>query len=424
MSASPARPIRTVEAYTNPAGEARCKVTLESGEVVALASLSRPELLKAAKIAFPEVSGKAWFSADGDKIRQAIRTNHVPDDLTLPKAPKAPEATPEAPKAPEAPEEPKAREQAPSTGDAASDLADAISRLIPPSAPAVDEAQVRAIVEAHVEHVLIEHPVVRVEVAGAEVKTLPKAAHKALPEVVAILGAGLHLFLVGPAGSGKSTLAHQAAEAITTEAHPDGLPFHALSLGPTTPTSKLFGYNDANGVYRSTPFREVYENGGVFLLDELDNGHPGLVAELNQALANGYGAFADGLVKRHQDCRIVATGNTFGKGPDRLFVGRNILDAATLDRFVTVEVLVDEALERNLALGYADEASTDAIRQYVALVQSVRKSVTKAGLPLVVSPRASIDGARLIRAGISPERVAEIRLFAGWSTENRNKAGV
>jgi MoxR-like ATPase len=240
-----------------------------------------------------------------------------------------------------------------------------------------------------------------------------------LPEVVAIMGAGLNLFLVGPAGSGKSTLAHQAAEAL-------GLGFQALSLGPTTPTSKLFGYMDAAGNYVRTPFREAYENGGVILLDELDNGHPGLVAEINQATANGYCAFADGMVKRHENCRIVATGNTFGRGPDRLFVGRNILDAATLDRFVTVEVLVDERLERALANGYAqdDAALAKVIGRHVDLVQKVRGKVEAARLPLVVSPRASIDGAALIAAGIAPERAAEIRLFPGWSTEHRSKAGV
>jgi hypothetical protein len=436
MSAQPARNITKVESYQRPDGEYRCKVTIEGGEVVSLASLSRAETLRAVKIAFPETSGKAWFTVKTEVIQHAIRTSTVPEDVAAGKTgPKAPAPKQDAPKAPvpdaEVPEAPTppAPSPAPSGANRAAEaLAEALAGLIP-DAPVIDTAAVEAIVKRHVDKVLIEAPVVTVKIQGATTKELPRVSHKQLPEVVTVIGAGLgfnplNVFLVGPAGTGKSTLAHQAANVITTKDHPERLPFHALSLGPTTPTSKLFGYNDANGVYNSTNFRKVYEFGGVFLLDELDNGHPGLVAELNQALANGYAAFADGLVKRHPDAVVVATGNTFGKGPDRLFVGRNILDAATLDRFVTIEVDYDEGLERTLALGFATPETTDQVRAYVALVQSVRKSVLRAGLPLVVSPRASIEGALLIRAGLTPERVAEIRLYAGWSSEHRVKAGV
>jgi hypothetical protein len=73
-------------------------------------------------------------------------------------------------------------------------------------------------------------------------------------------------------------LAKQAAEGLR-------LGFHALSLGQTTPRSKVFGYYDAHGNYHGTPFRRAFEEGGAMLLDELDNGHPGLLGELNQALA-------------------------------------------------------------------------------------------------------------------------------------------
>lgn len=416
MSAQPARDIKAVNAYTNEAGEPRCVVILASGEKVPLASLSRVEAIKAAKIAFPEVSGKAWFTQSSDIITTAIRTKTLPDGFdtsgklgakatskpTTPK-PTVLRATAKATKA-------VAHREA---GDGAEALAEAIRNLVPQSAT-VDEDQVRRIVTEAIE----ASPVRRVEVVLPDrTVPLPEQAHRVLPEVVQILATGLNLFLVGPAGSGKSTLAHQAAEAL-------GLDFKALSLGPTTPTSKLFGYQDAQGRYVRTPFRDAYENGGVILLDELDNGHPGLVAEINQATANGYAAFADGMVKRHADCRIVATGNTFGRGPDRLFVGRNILDAATLDRFVTVEVEVDETLERNIALGYATDATKATITAHVERVQATRRKVDEAKVPLVVSPRASIEGALLIASGLDPERVAEIRLYAGWTTEQRSKVGV
>ncbi len=178
---------------------------------------------------------------------------------------------------------------------------------------------------------------------------------------------------------------------------------------------------DAGGSYVRTPFREAYENGGVILLDELDNGHPGLVAEINQATANGYCAFADGMVQRHADTRIVATGNTFGRGPDRLFVGRNILDAATLDRFVTVEVAIDERLEANLARGFATEDSKAKVEDWIGYVCQVRRKVQDQKLPVVVSPRATIEGAKLLTCGFTTEEVKEIRLFAGIGSDTRAK---
>lgn len=170
----------------------------------------------------------------------------------------------------------------------------------------------------------------------------PETHHELLPIVVACARAGLNVLLVGPAGSGKSYLGEQLSEVL-------GRGFGSSSFGPTTPTSKLFGFNDAHGNFNGTPYHRCWSEGGVFVGDELDNGHPGLVAELNQALAGTTAAFACGNVTKHPDHVFIGTANTFGRGPDRQYVGRNILDAATLDRFATVEVTYDEALETALA---------------------------------------------------------------------------
>src|SRR5690606_11914635 len=174
---------------------------------------------------------------------------------------------------------------------------------------------------------------------------LPPNAHEVLPDVLQAIDSGLNVFLVGPAGSGKSTIAEQVAELLE-------LQFGSMSVGPNTSNTKLFGYMDANGNYITTPFRRVFEGGGVFLSDDMDNGHPGLLAELNQMLAGSVCAFADGMVKKHPNFRMIATGNTFGRGANRQFVGRNVLDAATLDRFVTIECPIDEGLERAICMGH------------------------------------------------------------------------
>ncbi|MPZ85595.1 MAG: AAA domain-containing protein [Actinophytocola sp.] len=240
--------------------------------------------------------------------------------------------------------------------------------------------------------------------------------HEVLPELILALGARCHVLLVGPAGTGKSTLATQAAEGL-------GLALQAISLGPTTPMSKVFGYFDAHGTYHDTPFRRAFSRGGVMLFDELDNGHPGLLAELNQALALGVCAFADGMVKAHADFRVVATGNTYGTGGDRQYVGRQTLDAATLDRFVTIDVPVDEKLEERVALAHAP-AKKRLVRELLNEVRRLRRVAGDKRLPVMFSPRVSIDGAKLLAAGATIEQVLRWRVIRGLSDAHRAALGL
>jgi len=240
--------------------------------------------------------------------------------------------------------------------------------------------------------------------------------HAVLPDLLVALGAGCHVFLVGPAGTGKSTMAQQAAGAL-------GLAFFALSVGPTTPTSKIFGYLDAHGTYHDTPFRRAYEDGGLMLLDELDNGHPGLLTELNQALALDLCAFPDGMVIRHRGFRLVTTGNTYGTGGDRQYVGRQALDAATLDRLVTIDVPVDERLETRLALACAPSRRKQT-EQVLAEVRRLRRLADEKRLPVMFSPRASINAAKLLEAGASMAKAMQWCVTRGLSPAHRAALGL
>lgn len=263
---------------------------------------------------------------------------------------------------------------------------------------------------------LAEPPVVTIALPSREILTLSVDAHEKLPDLLVALHARCHVLLVGPAGTGKSMLAKHAAEAL-------GLPFQALSLGPTTPMSKVFGYFDAHGNYHDTPFRRAFEHGGVMLLDELDNGHPGLLGELNQALALGTCAFADGMVDAHEDFRLVATGNTYGTGGDHQYVGRQALDAATLDRFTVLDVPVDPVLEHRLAMAHAP-SKRDEVRELLTEVRRLRALAVEKRLPLTFSPRASIDGAKLLAAGASLQQALRWRVTRGLSEAHRAALGL
>jgi MoxR-like ATPase len=227
-------------------------------------------------------------------------------------------------------------------------------------------------------------------------------AHKLLPTIVRAVAAGTTPYLVGPAGSGKTTLAQQVCKVMKRRFYMEAR---------VTSDFKLIGFTDAAGHVVRTQFREAYEHGGGFLFDEVDASDPDAMTAFNAALANGVCAFPDGLVAAHKDFFAIAAGNTFGRGADRQYVGRNQLDAATLDRFQTYEVDYDEQLELTLA-GNAD---------WTRYVQKVRAAVEAEKVRHVVSPRASIAGAKLLAAGEERSIVEECCVWKGLDAATRQR---
>jgi SpoVK/Ycf46/Vps4 family AAA+-type ATPase len=211
--------------------------------------------------------------------------------------------------------------------------------------------------------------------------------------------------LVGPAGTGKSHAAEQVAEAM-------GMDFYAMSVGAQTSKSDIIGYMDAMQNYVRTVFRNAYEHGGVFLLDEIDAGNSNVLIQLNAALANNYMSFPDGMIRRHEKFRMVASANTFGLGASRQYVGRNQLDAATLDRFVVLSWDIDDNLEQSLAIGKYGAAWLDVVRY-------VRSFVTEQELRVVVSPRATQRGSLLLSHGMDFNDVLHMALLHQFGSEHK-----
>lgn len=228
--------------------------------------------------------------------------------------------------------------------------------------------------------------------------------HKAFDDLLTVVSCRLHAFLVGPAGSFKTSTAHKVAEALDLE-------FSSISICQQTTQVALFGYMDATGTYRGTEFRKRYEEGGVFLLDEIDNGNANVLAALNSALANGHCAFPDGMIARHPEFRLIATANTYGNGGSAQYVGRCQLDAATLDRFAFLQWDYDQDLEREIA---GNDAWTDRIF-------SLRAAAASLGSRLIISPRATFEGARLLAAGMAQAKVETMKVWKGIAPEERQK---
>jgi cobaltochelatase CobS len=322
-------------------------------------------------------------------------------------------------------------------GHGTPDLADAIAQALRGKIEgAMDEGKVQAMIDARLTETAawIEHKLeevqpkepdlaalydwmgtelnkLREELGGAkriEVK-LPTGTvkevgrqHKSFEELLKIASMRLDCMLVGPAASGKTFVAESVAKALD-------LPFYMQPVGSQTTKFDLLGYLDATGKYVTTHLREAYEKGGVFLLDEVDAGNPNVLTVINGMTSNRVGSFPDKMVPRHQDFVLICAANTYGRGADRMYVGRNQLDAATLDRFVVIDWDYDVELEQEIS----------ADRKWCGKVNKIRQAVADLKEKMVVSPRASIKGAMLLKAGFSEERVMDMVIFKGINQEVR-----
>lgn len=247
--------------------------------------------------------------------------------------------------------------------------------------------------------------------------------HPAFAEVFELASACENVMLVGPAGTGKSFLAEQVAQAL-------GRRFGSISCSAGMSESHLIGrmvpYGEQGQFeFLGTEFLDCFENGGVFLLDEMDAADPNVLLVINSALANGrisvparHGA---PVAKRHPEFVLIAACNTFGRGADRQYVGRSQLDESTLDRFRigTVEVDYDQQLERELFAGIAGESP--AALAVLELLWRYRANIFAARLERCVSTRFVIAAARAVARGRRGEYVDD-KLFSGWRADETRKA--
>jgi len=163
------------------------------------------------------------------------------------------------------------------------------------------------------------------------------------------LSLGENIALIGPAGSGKTSAVRAAADLL-------GLDYY--SVGACQTPYELTGFISASGDRVETSFSRFCQHGGVFLFDELDGSSPKALTVLHEALDNRRLTLPGGeSIELHPSCLIVASANTWGRGADRTYVGRNALDGATLDRFVQLAMNYDEVFESAI-LGVEPDAET------------------------------------------------------------------
>jgi dynein-related subfamily AAA family protein len=189
-----------------------------------------------------------------------------------------------------------------------------------------------------------------------------KNSHRVFGYVCTLAEARIPIYLVGPAGCGKSFMARDLADALDLE-------YGEVPLTAGATPSWLAGAQTMNG-YVSRPFVELYEKGGVFCFEEIDAADPNMLLLVNNALANEsfFNPVTGKEIAKHKNFIPCATANTWGIGANRMYTGRDRLDAATLDRFRVgrVEVDYDPTVERAIVDGYKSQIERHAHKKVKA----------------------------------------------------------
>lgn len=297
----------------------------------------------------------------------------------------------------------------PTNSDAADQLAAALKLLIGNPTAVLNEERVRQIAAEEAAKIELPAPVVavtRLEISSPTgLRMIEGVVHATAPLVIRVAALGHHIMLVGPAGCGKTAIGAQVAQALG---------FNLYITSTVFDTHELLGFNDGMGNYHTTAFRTAFQNGGVWIADEVDAWDAAALLAANSALANGYATFPDSPtpVIRHPDFRMIATANTYGHGADRVYVGRNELDAASLDRFATIDVDYDAGIETAVCNGNV---------AWMDRVIEIRNIVRNKNIRHVVSTRAIQKGSEALAAGIDQTTVEALYVFKGMSKSDREK---
>lgn len=171
--------------------------------------------------------------------------------------------------------------------------------------------------------------------------SVPENRHPAYAYFDKAARARVPIALIGPSGTGKSTLCKQWAD-------DQGMNFGFVPMTAGATPSWLVGAYTLEG-YRTRSAMECYQNGGVFVFEEMDAADPNMLLVANNLIENEVfdNPVTGEQFTRHPDFIPVACMNTRGLGATATNTGRSRLDDATRNRFAIgrMELFLSEEIE-------------------------------------------------------------------------------
>lgn len=262
---------------------------------------------------------------------------------------------------------------------------------------------------------------IEVSTDGGEPIEVDGLVHEDFPEALQYIEADINaVALIGPTGCGKTHMVEQVAEAI------DARRFASISCSRGMDESHLLGRMLPTGdnmkfEYHPSPFIDVAENGGVFLFDEFDAVNENVALIINSALSNGYISIPERvhapMLNIHENFICFFSMNTVGKGADRKYVGRSVLDDASVDRFRLARIEMD--YDRNI------ESSLIPNRDLLERGWEIRDKVRELSLEHSVSTRWLIHSYKMLATHDDwdiPRCVDKLTM--DWSDTDKSKVGL
>ena len=225
--------------------------------------------------------------------------------------------------------------------------------------------------------------------------------HYLFQDVLESVADNSYVLLKGNAGSGKTYGAVQIAKALD-------LDYRIFSFTNEISLGRCIGYMDAMGKYVTTAIREMYENGGLLIMDEFDAMNPNVAVSLNNMLSGDEYTFPDEVVTKHEDFKVIACTNTFGNGADKDYSSRNKLDKATLDRF---DEKFNWGYDKELEIAVFGD--TEATR----VVFKIRENAEKLGI--TITPRRTKSVNKMVNRGVKLKVALERAILNEYKTDQQ-----
>ena len=202
----------------------------------------------------------------------------------------------------------------------------------------------------------------------------------------------------GPAGNGKTLGAGTVLKAL-------GFTVYEMDCTDSTTAETLIGglYPVTNKKGMSMEFRDgIFSKAfkdpkAAILLNEFDALDPriGMVLQsaLHRARQGGKRVLScpdhpDGTITAAGECPIVVTMNTWGGGATREYVGRNAIDAASMDRF---DSIIDTNYDQEIAILTASGYTQDTAKMVVDNARDLRNKIDSKNLRIVLSTRRLLN---------------------------------
>jgi len=227
-----------------------------------------------------------------------------------------------------------------------------------------------------------------------------------------------NIFIFGPTGCGKTTIIEEMAALLDQ-------PCIRVQANRKLTIEDFVGQQSLSVVdnqhvteWQDGVLTQAMRNGWWIVLDEITGAEAGILLRLQAVLEGKPLVLTENggeIVEPHQHFRIIASDNTNGRGDNSgLYVGTNLMNEATLDRFgVVIKAEYPDAATENNILTSKGGVPKDTARKMVEVAVRVREAMSNETCYCTFSTR------RLISWAAKAQQLGNVRMAAKISITNK-----